>query len=199
MAFPLYLTAVWLLWVLGQQAGVDAIAQVLLGAVALAFALWLLGRPGGWWRRVLVGAGLAAAALSLIRLPADPAAAGTTVAPANAAWEPWSPERLAALRAKGRPVLVNMTAAWCITCLANERIALSSPAFKQRLERTGTAYLKGDWTHRDARITDYLAQFGRNGVPIYVLYAAAGGEPEVLPQLLTPDSVDAALTRAARR
>jgi thiol:disulfide interchange protein DsbD len=91
-----------------------------------------------------------------------------------------------------------MTAAWCITCLANERVALSSDAFVARLSATGTAYLKGDWTQRDAHITEYLARFGRNGVPLYVLYPAGGGEPEVLPQLLTPDVVDAALTRAAQ-
>ena len=91
-----------------------------------------------------------------------------------------------------------MTAAWCITCLVNERAVLSTASVREKLDQTGTIYLKGDWTQRDARITDYLARFGRNGVPLYVLYPAGGGEPEVLPQLLTPDVVDAALTRAAQ-
>jgi thiol:disulfide interchange protein DsbD len=111
--------------------------------------------------------------------------------------EPWSTERLGTLRSEGRPVLVNMTAAWCITCLANERLALSSAAFAERLDQLDIAYLKGDWTQRDAAITRYLAEFGRNGVPLYVLYPRGGGEPTVLPQLLTPDLVLAALDSAA--
>jgi thiol:disulfide interchange protein DsbD len=94
-------------------------------------------------------------------------------------------------------VLVNMTASWCITCLANERVTLSSDTVKNRLHASGVTYLKGDWTHRDAEITAYLAQFGRNGVPLYVLYPRGGGAPEVLPQILTPNIVDEALQRAA--
>jgi thiol:disulfide interchange protein len=198
MAFPLYLTAVWLLWVLGQQTGVDGIAILLLGAVALAFALWLLGRAGGFVRRGLIGASLVATVVAVVSLQGMSAVDGQAARSAATPWEPWSPERLAELRAEGRPVLVNMTAAWCITCLANERVALSSEAFHKRLAESGIAYLKGDWTQRDERITRYLAQFGRNGVPVYALYPAGGGEPELLPQILTPDGVDAALTRAAR-
>jgi thiol:disulfide interchange protein DsbD len=199
MAFPLYLTAVWLAWVLGRQVGVDGLARLLAGAVALSFALWLAGRGRGAWRAAGMAAGFAATLGALVALPAASAGGARPAADATVAWEPWSPERLDALRAEGRPVLVNMTAAWCITCLANERVALSSDAFAARLAATGTAYLKGDWTQRDARITEYLARFGRNGVPLYVLYPAGGAAPEVLPQLLTPDVVDAALTRAAER
>jgi thiol:disulfide interchange protein len=198
MAFPLYLTAVWLLWVLGRQVGVDGLGLLLAGAVALSFALWLLGRSGRAWRAVGIAAGFAGALAALHALPTGTTDGSPSTAVAGTAAEPWSPERLQELRNQGGPVLVNMTAAWCITCLANERVALSSDSFRQRLASTGTAYLKGDWTHRDARITEYLARFGRNGVPLYVLYPAGGGEPEVLPQLLTPDLVDAALTRAAR-
>jgi thiol:disulfide interchange protein DsbD len=199
MAFPLYLTAVWLAWVLGRQVGVDGLARLLAGAVALSFALWLAGRGRGAWRAAGMAAGFAATLGALVALPAASAGGARPAADATVPWEPWSPERLDALRAEGRPVLVNMTAAWCITCLANERVALSSDAFAARLAATGTAYLKGDWTQRDARITEYLARFGRNGVPLYVLYPAGGAAPEVLPQLLTPDVVDAALTRAAER
>jgi thiol:disulfide interchange protein DsbD len=199
MAFPMYATAVWLLWVLGRQAGVDALALVLLGAVSLAFGLWLLGRAGGGVRGVGIALGLAGALASVMALPRFGAPAPAAAVDAAAAWAPWSPERLAALRADGKPVLVNMTAAWCITCLANERVALSSADFRRALDERGITYLKGDWTNRDPRITDYLAAFGRNGVPIYVVYPGGGGEPEVLPQLLTPALVDAALTRAAPR
>ncbi|MFO0027402.1 MAG: thioredoxin family protein, partial [Pseudomonadota bacterium] len=200
MAFPLYLTAAWLLWVLGRQVGVDGVGLLLAGAVALSFALWLLGRGGGAWRAAGMAAGFAGALAGLVALPpASPVAGVSAPAGAEAGAQEWTSERLQALRAAGRPVLVNMTAAWCITCLANERLALSSPAFRDRLAATGTVYLKGDWTQRDARITQYLARYGRNGVPLYVVYPAAGGDPEVLPQLLTPDLVDAALTRAAGR
>ncbi|MCB1587452.1 MAG: thioredoxin family protein, partial [Xanthomonadales bacterium] len=96
--------------------------------------------------------------------------------------------------AGGTPVLVNMTAAWCITCLANERVALSTDAVQQTMAERGVAYLKGDWTSRDDHITEYLARFGRTGVPLYVYYRP-GQAPEVLPQLLTPDLVVDTLTQ----
>jgi thiol:disulfide interchange protein DsbD len=194
MAFPMYLTAVWLFWVLGRQTGADGMALALVAAVALAFALWLWRLPS---RRLGVPAAIAMAGVALwavVAVERQPPPAAADAAATHAAW---SPERLAELRARGEPVLVNMTAAWCITCLANERVALSSDAFASALGELGVAYLKGDWTDHDAAITDYLSQFGRNGVPLYVLYPRGGGAPEVLPQLLTPDLVDAALRRAA--
>jgi thiol:disulfide interchange protein DsbD len=189
LAFPMYATALWLAWVLGRQVGVDGMTRVLAGAVALAFALWLLGRgparsrAGAVARAALIGAGLAAGVASLVRL--EPPAAPV----ATDAWAPYSAERLAALRAAGRPVFVNMTAAWCITCLANERAVLATRAVEDALARLGVTRLKGDWTQRDAAITAYLAQFGRNGVPLYVVYPADGGAPVVLPQILTAGAV----------
>jgi thiol:disulfide interchange protein len=132
--------------------------------------------------------------VALERLPATSAAPSAGTA---RAWQPWSPDALQELRADGKPVLVNMTAAWCITCLANERVALSSEQVRTQLRELNIVYLKGDWTLRDANITDYLSQFGRNGVPLYVLYPNGQGAPEVLPQVLTPSIVDAALRRAA--
>lgn len=198
MAWPLYVTAVWLVWVLMRQVGADATALALLGLVALTAALTLLGRnqmraTPGWPRRLAFAALLLLAAVplsSMTSLAARPAVA------AGALWQPWTPQRLADLRRDGEAVLVNMTAAWCITCLANERLALSSAAFAERLQRDGIRYLKGDWTQQDAAITAYLAEFERSGVPLYVVYPRGGGAPEVLPQLLTPALVDAALARA---
>lgn len=201
MAWPLYVTAVWLFWVLMRQVGADAAAVALLGLVALIAALLYHGRSqmqpqatGG--RRVLfvVLLLLALAPLSaLSRLALRPGAE----AAAGQAWQAWTPQRFEELQRRGEPVFVNMTAAWCITCLANERIALSSEDFAARLRRDGIHYLKGDWTNQDAAITRYLADFQRSGVPLYVVYPRGGGAPEVLPQLLTPGLVDAALTRAA--
>jgi thiol:disulfide interchange protein DsbD len=199
LAFPLYLTAVWLFWVLGRQTGVDGLAVALIGLVLLVFAAWLwqhAGRRGGGGGVRVLALAVAVLAVLALALP-QRLAPGLAVAEATAGAEVWSPQRLAQLRSEGTPVLVNMTAAWCITCLANERMALSSAAFGQRLAQHGIAYLKGDWTRHDEVITDYLGQFGRAGVPLYVLYPRGGGAPELLPQLLTPGAVLAALDRAA--
>ena len=103
--------------------------------------------------------------------------------------------RLAALRAEGRPVFVNMTAAWCVTCLVNERVAIGTDPVKQAFARGNVVYLKGDWTRQDPDITTFLRQHGRDGVPLYVYYPAGGGTPEALPQILTEGTVLAILSR----
>ena len=198
MAFPLYLTVAWLTWVLARQAGADALGALLAGLVALAFALWLLGRrTRSAWGTSLRHAASALILLGVLVTPGWIAGGSGTAGgdqPADAAWEPWSPERLAALRAEGRPVFVNMTADWCVTCLVNERVALDTERVRQHMEDNGIVYLKGDWTRRDPAITRYLARFDRNGVPLYVYYDdAADAEPRVLPQVLTPGLVTEAL------
>ena len=189
LAFPLLLTVAWLLWVYGEQTSVLAMSWLLAALVGVAFGLWLLGRHGHW--RVLGYAALALfISLPLLRTP-------ELAVPAERAedsfHERWTPARLAELRGAGRPVLVNMTAAWCITCLANERVALSSGAFRAALEARGVHYLKGDWTRRDSDITAYLESYGRSGVPLYVLYPGDGRDPVVLPQLLTVEIIRQAL------
>jgi thiol:disulfide interchange protein DsbD len=189
----MYLAALWLFWVLGRQAGVDAMAQALLAALALGFVAWRLGRPGGVVRGLAIAAGLAACAWAIATIEPVPPSA---IAAGDSAQEPYTDARLAVLRTEGRPVFVNMTAAWCITCLANERVALSTDAVRDAFAQHGVACLKGDWTQRDDAITAYLAQFGRNGVPLYVLYPRGGGEPRVLPQVLTPGLVLEALAAA---
>jgi thiol:disulfide interchange protein len=185
LAFPLYLSALWLAWVFGEQQGALAMAWLLAGAVAIAFVLWLLALPppGGALRKAGIAMGVIAAIWVLqdgARREAAPLTGAMT-----AGHEAWSEERLAALATEGRPVFVNMTAAWCITCLANERVALSGERFRSLLAERGIVYLKGDWTRRDEAITRYLAQFGRTGVPLYVWYPGGGASPVVLPQLLT--------------
>jgi thiol:disulfide interchange protein DsbD len=195
LAFPLYLTCIWLLWVYGEQTSTLAMAWLLAALVALAFALWLLqrrrGMASGAWR-LASALGIAVTLGLALAVPFRDAPRAQAVA-GHGSSEAYRAERLAELRAKGRPVLVNMTAAWCITCLANERVALSSAAVKAALAETGTVYMKGDWTLHDAAITAYLESFGRTGVPLYVHYPADGSAPGVLPQLLTPDIVVAAL------
>lgn len=191
MAFPLYATAAWLVWVLGRQVGPDGVAAALTGMILLAFAFWLAQatRPAGprWRLAGRLGSVLALAlALGLTRWlgggDATPAARSDSSA---LVWESFSPARLAELQAAGRPVFVNFTAAWCITCLVNERVALNSVRVAAELAARGVTVLKADWTHRDPAITRTLASFGRGGVPLYVLYPPQPAQPVILPQLLT--------------
>ena len=197
MAFPLYLAVVWLLWVLARQTDANGLAAILSGMVVLAFALWLGGKRDqgptlSIARHVLVGLSLVLAIAALGTANRFQHEQGE--APASASWENYTPERLAELRADpDQAVLVNMTADWCVTCLVNERVALNSDAVRQAMTDNDVVYIKGDWTRRDRAITEYLAEFGRNGVPLYVLYPRNGDEPKVLPQVLTPGLVVLAL------
>ena len=198
LAFPLYAAAVWLLWVLGRQSGVDALAAVLGGAVLLAFALWSWESARGHTRALLwrvVAAGSLAAALSILSSPLLEARTHDQKADTGD-WEPFSAARLASLQQEGKPIFVNVTADWCITCLANERVALDTDAVRAAFTARGVALLKGDWTNADPALTDFLAQHGRNGVPLYLYYPSRmGALPIVLPQLLTPGTVLEALGR----
>lgn len=193
LAFPLYASAAWLVWVVSQQAGPTGVAAALAGAILIAFAAWLhrISRAArAPWRRAATVSvvALAAGAVALGALAgtgparsATPARAGTE----SPGWEPFSGKRLADLRREGRPVFVNVTAGWCLTCLVNERVALRSPAVADVFARKGVVLLKADWTTRDPAITTMLGSFRRNGVPLYVLYPGAAGEPTVLPQILS--------------
>lgn len=196
-AFPMYATAVWLVWVLTQQAGPDSLVLALGGMVIIAFAAWLFDstRSTSGWKRplsTLLAASLVGTTLVISYLNLQHSNVPTPSSDASAPkhWEPYSAERLNALRAEGKPVFLNFTAAWCITCLANERIALSQQSVIDAFKQNDITYLKGDWTNQDAAITRKLAEFGRNGVPLYVLYPAGEKkEPIVLPQILTPEIV----------
>ncbi|CAN5390005.1 thioredoxin family protein [soil metagenome] len=200
LAFPMFLTAAWLLWVYGQQTSVTGMWQLLSAMIGVAFAFWLFHQVSSLRQRSRANAGRAVAVLALVAAVAwpivspPPLASSELAAGPNQA-QPYSEATLASLRAGGKPVLVNMTAAWCITCLANERVALSKDDVVAELKAKNVAYLKGDWTRRDPAITKYLESFGRSGVPLYVLYPGKGAEPVVLPQLLTPAVVTEALAQ----
>jgi thiol:disulfide interchange protein DsbD len=196
LAFPMLAAAVWLVWVLAQQAGPDGVLWALAGGVVLAAGLWALGlaQRSGAGRGAILGRAAAGAAVLLAlallpRLSAMPAAAAD-VGPGA---EPWSAARVAELRAEGRPVFVNATAAWCITCQVNERVALRAAAVQDAFAARGVAYLKADWTRGDAGITALLHEHGREGVPLYLYWAPGAAEPAVLPQLLTEGIVLGAL------
>lgn len=191
LAFPLYATVAWLVWVLSIQAGSDGVLVAAIVLVAVAFAAWLMGRPTlafGLRAGIAVAVCLLAVAIALPALPAAPPQATAIAAPAaNRHYETFSPDRVAQLRAAGRPVFVNLTAAWCISCKVNEQVALNTAGFKQALLDHNIAYLKGDWTVRDDTITAVLTAYGRAGVPLYLLFPAdPKADAIILPQLLTP-------------
>jgi thiol:disulfide interchange protein DsbD len=195
LAFPMLGAAAWLAWVFTSQVGVQGLPFLFAAAILVALGAWLfgMGQRSFAMRPKLI--------LQLM-LPLALLGAGYLVAKserAEAKSEPWSVARVAELRGQGAPILVNFTAAWCVTCQVNEGAALSNPKVADALARTKAVYLKGDWTNQDAAIAGALAEHGRAGVPLYLVYPAGGGEPEVLPQLLTPGIVAAALDRAAAK
>lgn len=178
LAFPLYATVIWLLWVLGRQTSIDHAVLVSLGILLIAFAIWLHKRPAKILTRAL-GIAALAGALSLAAIRPTDGANTETI------WQPYSTARLMELREAGQAVFVNLTADWCITCLANEKIALNSDTFRAALRDGNITYLKGDWTNRNPEITHLLNNHGRTGVPLYLYYDAVGNAPKILPQLLT--------------
>lgn len=201
MAFPLYASALFFLWVLGNQVGVIGMSLTLGVCILLAFAAWMYQRRfsfGPIMRTVnyATGFGVLAIAIYLTQTPFLQTATAVQTASVDAegnstlGYEVFSTARLNELQAQGKPVFVNMTAAWCITCLANEQTTLSTDRVKQAMKDNDIIYMKGDWTNEDPEITAILEYFNRPSVPLYVLYPAdQSKEPVILPQLLTPGVV----------
>ncbi|MBV1931771.1 MAG: protein-disulfide reductase DsbD [Porticoccaceae bacterium] len=176
LAFPLYASVIWLLWVLGRQTSIDHAIVVSLGILLLAFAIWLNGHS-----KNIVSRGV----LALSLLAALSLAVNQEATDQEPLWEPYSPLALSVLQDENRAVFINLTADWCITCLANEKIALSSEAFRSVLKTHDITYLKGDWTNNNPDITRLLNEHGRSGVPLYLYYDAKGNPAKILPQLLS--------------
>ena len=182
LAFPMYAAAAWLIWVLSLEAGADGVLVAGAGLVAIGFAAWVL-RFGRLRGPVLAGLALAASlallpGLRVSAAPIDATGAGH-----------FTQARLAGLRAEGKPVFVNLTASWCVTCLANERLALSTAAVQAGFAARGVTQLTGDWTRQDPDITAFLKAQGRDGVPLYLFFPRGGGPAVILPQVLTPSIV----------
>ena len=186
MAFPMWGSALWLTWVLSGQVQTDSVLMVLLGALFIALGLWILEKNQSsdgfakWMSlssvTILLGAALWLAPTDYENIEQD------TLSDLNS----YSPELLDSLLAENKPVFLNFTADWCITCKVNEAIVLNQVSIKNALESKGIVYLKADWTRKDETIANKLAEYGRTGVPLYLLYSSEG-IPVILPELLTED------------
>jgi thiol:disulfide interchange protein DsbD len=212
LAFPMYGAALWLVWVFAQQSGPLSLAHLLGAGVLVAFGAWLYGLAQS--RRAMGKGGVVSTLVALLALvlaltvaafgalAASPPTTASVTASAEApsgpglAAEVWSPEKVKDLQAQGRPVLVDFTAAWCVTCQVNEKVALSGAKVADAFKAQNAVYLKADWTNRDPVIAKALADFDRVGVPLYVIYPKNGGAPVILPQLLTEGLVIAAIEKA---
>ena len=197
MAFPMFGTAVWLLWVLGQQTGIDGAGALLALLVVLALVLWALGLTG---RTRIVLASFSIAAGALLASAIGPnvikmAEAATPVAETpGARWQPWSAERVQTALGAGQPVFVDFTAAWCVTCQYNKKTTLASAEVLSAMDAAKVQTFRADWTRRDAAITAELQKLGRSGVPVYVLQAP-GQAPVVFSEILSVTEVKDALGR----
>ena len=202
LAFPLYATVIWLAWVLGAQLDNDAVARLFVVLLLLAFSLWAwqtmragAARAWGWAALaslagiVVVGWPVAIAAWAGGGEPASNRAAADL-----GAWQAYEPDRVQQLNAAGRPVFVDFTAAWCVTCQVNKRLILNTDVVQQAFAKSHVALLRADWTRRDATIGRALAALGRSGVPVYVLYRP-GREPLILPEVLQQHLITDALAQ----
>lgn len=193
MAFPLLATVVWLVWVFGLQTSTDTVALLLGCLLQFSFVLWAYGRTRRYpWLRLVVVVLVATGSMfwlskNLTKAVAEPGAT-------SGQWKPFTRTALDEALASGKPVFVDFTAAWCITCKINERVAIEVDSVRKKFEEKHVTLLKADWTNQNEEISRELEKHGRNGVPLYLLYSA-GGEPTILPQLLTPDLVIQALDK----
>lgn len=198
LAFPLYATAAWLVWVLAKQRGADAVGLWLAAAIALALAAWAWtqarsGRGRGWLLLALLAAVGTAWPLGILHRLAKPTDRATTQSSDGIEHVVYSEQRLTALRRGGRVVFVNMTADWCVSCKANEKAVFARNGFRDAMQAANAVYMTGDYTDVDPAITAYLQAHKAVGVPLYVVYPRGGGEGRILPVIVTSGIVEDAL------
>ncbi len=195
MAFPMFATVVWLVWVLGQQSGIDGAGALLVLLVAMSMVIWAFTLRG---RSRSVAATFAVASLAFVAWAAGPyvtrSQAATASTQASDLWQPWDQSRVDQLVAAGEPVFVDFTAAWCVTCQYNKKTTLANQDVLADLSAKKVVLLRADWTRRDPAITAALQQLGRNGVPVYVFYRQ-GRPPVVLSEVLGVDEVRSAIAQ----
>ena len=204
MAFPLYATVGYLVWVLAAQTSEEGFRGVLFSLVLIAMAVWMYGRwhaPGASAGRARFGIAslLVVGALGLWlgwprELHAQAAGATGNAAPA-VTWEPWSPEAVAKLRGEGRTIYVDFTARWCATCQTNKKLVFGSDEVLRYFAENKIATLRADWTNKDPRITAELASYGRSAVPFNLIWKPGAAAPVILPEILTPSTVLDALKK----
>ncbi|MGA9609458.1 MAG: thioredoxin family protein [Rouxiella badensis] len=205
LAFPMLGAVAWLIWVLERQAGSIALAAILACCILLSFAAWLYGmaqkrRMMGkrhWALHIATAVFLLLVVPPLANLKTSSGPLDSAEASQAAAAVAWSPQNVDAIKGQGKPIFVDFTASWCITCQVNERTSLSTQAVKAAMARTNTIYMIADSTKYNPDVEQALSDFGRGGLPLYVVYPADGGKPVVLPQVLTPGIVITALDNAA--
>ena len=195
LGFPMLAAAVWLVWVYGNQGGIDDAALLLCVLLVVGLAAWIYGRWGGVSRPSAVRViamivvyllGTGSLTFILTRKPVPPAAS----VPGQSDWEPFTSERLAELRAEGKPVFIDFTATWCLSCQVNLRTSLDESEVAAKFRELGVTRLKADWTSNDPAVTAALASYGRDSVPLYVLYGRdPNAAPQILPEVLTPGIV----------
>jgi thiol:disulfide interchange protein DsbD len=208
MAFPMFATVIWLLWVLGQQTGIDGASSLLALLLMVAWLVWALSLSGRT-RWVLSGLALAALLwlgsswlpLALREAPAESLASASPTTPdtlSTGSWQPWSEAALQAQLAAGRPVFVDFTAAWCVTCQYNKKTTLADERVLADFGAKQVVLMRADWTRRDPAITQALTALGRSGVPVYALYAP-GHAPVLLSELPSVAEIQTALRGLAAR
>jgi thiol:disulfide interchange protein DsbD len=198
VSVPIFATVIWLAWVLAQAYGAGVLAALLASFLLLAIAGWFLGRwPAKRWATLVAAAILLAVVVLSVFAPGKLAAAPQSPAGSQAVghWEPWSADAFSRYQAEGRPVFVDFTASWCLSCQVNERVALSQPAVQQAFQAANVVLLRADWTRHDEAITQALTGLGRSGVPAYALYTPGQSQPVMLPEVLTPGIVTDALAK----
>jgi thiol:disulfide interchange protein len=193
MGFVMLSVAVWLVGVLGRARGLEASSGACAFLLVLGFCCWLLGVLRNRTAALLTVVVLTTGAFFLFLSGPLRSPLQYTRSAGSEGWEPFSPDRLNAARAAGKPVFVDFTADWCLNCKVNERAALSRPEVLAAFEKHGVVKLKADWTSDDPVVTAELKKFGRSSVPFYLLYHTGSAEPRVLPTLLTPGIVIEAL------
>jgi thiol:disulfide interchange protein len=192
LSFPLFATAIWLLWVFGLQTGIDGAAGLLLAMLLIALATWIVGKWSAY--AISTKTRVVTRAIALVALAAGLGFAWTAAqqhavtpssATATGTWQPYSEAKLNSLLQEQKSVFVDFTAAWCLTCQVNKRTVLRRPAAMQAFQERGVELLVADWTNHDPEIAAKIESLGRSGVPVYALYKKGATQPVLLPELLT--------------